>query len=305
MIENRLRKNFQRLKGWINRDKIQACRLYDRDIPEYPFIVDLYLNTILVYDRTEESIDHPDKINHITQALRNIFPDSSNSIIIKQRRTKDPRNQDQYEKLNHTNKRITIEENGIKFAVNLNDYLDTGLFLDHRPLRYWMKKNAKGKSLLNLFSYTCSMSLCAAIGGAETTSVDMSKTYLDWGQDNFDLNSISRNGHVFINQDALEYLHQSRMDTFDIIFLDPPTFSNSKKMQVDFEVEDDQIFLIQRAMRLLRPDGVLFFSTNKRKFKLNPEVETQFRVKNITDFSIPIDFHDKKIHMCWEIRQFG
>lgn len=146
------------------------------------------------------------------------------------------------------------------------------------------------------------MSLCAAAAGAETTSVDMSKTYLQWGEDNFHLNQISKNGQVFINQDVLEYLHQPRREQFDLIFLDPPTFSNSKKMQDDFEVEEDQLFLIQKAMQLLKPDGTLFFSTNKRKFRLLDEISSQFHVKNITEFSIPIDFHDKKIHMCWEIK---
>lgn len=302
MIENRLRKNLQKLKGWINRDKIEAFRLYDRDIPEYPFIIDIYREHILVYDRTESTIDSPEKKDHVLLALKNIFPQSTSSIIVKERRIKDHRNQDQYEKLSDTEHRLVIHENGLSYGINLYDYLDTGLFLDHRPLRYWMKKNAHNKTMLNLFSYTCSMSLCAAAGGAFTTSVDMSRTYIEWGRDNFALNNIALDGHVFINQDALEYLHHSRVDQFDLIFLDPPTFSNSKKMKQDFDVEEDQTFLIESAMRLLKPNGILFFSNNKRKFRLNTALESKFRFKNITDFSIPIDFHDKKIHMCWEIR---
>lgn len=140
MIENRLKKNLQKLKGWINRDKIEAFRLYDRDIPEYPFIVDKYLDFLLVYDRTEEAIDSPEKREHLLTALKNIFPASADSILIKERRIKDHRNNDQYNRLDHTNQKFIIKENGILFEINLRDYLDTGLFLDHRPLRYWMKK---------------------------------------------------------------------------------------------------------------------------------------------------------------------
>jgi 23S rRNA (cytosine1962-C5)-methyltransferase/23S rRNA (guanine2445-N2)-methyltransferase / 23S rRNA (guanine2069-N7)-methyltransferase len=171
-------------------------------------------------------------------------------------------------------------------------------------MRQKVFKTAKDKTFLNLFCYTGAVSVFAALGGAKTTSVDMSQTYLRWAQDNFAANDLNPEQHTFVNADVLEWLRlQNGHLKYDVIFLDPPTFSNSKKMQDSFEVERDQDFLVNTCMSMLNPDGVLYFSNNKRKFKLNPELMSKYKVKDISEESIPQDFHDKKIHVCFEIRK--
>jgi 23S rRNA (cytosine1962-C5)-methyltransferase/23S rRNA (guanine2445-N2)-methyltransferase / 23S rRNA (guanine2069-N7)-methyltransferase len=188
------------------------------------------------------------------------------------------------------------------------DYLDTGLFLDHRPIRYQFLKKSKDKNFLNLFCYTASVSVMAAVGGARTYSVDMSKTYLEWAKENFKLNNLDISLHKFVEEDVLQYIENINrklelQNYFDTIFLDPPTFSNSKSMKTDFDVERDQNWLVENVIKLLKPDGVLYFSNNKRDFKLSPELSSRFKVKTITKDTIPVDFHDMKIHHCFEIKK--
>jgi len=196
---------------------------------------------------------------------------------------------------------IVVKEYKAEFLVNLHDYLDTGLFLDHRPLRQIVSKSAEGKKVLNLFSYTGSISVAAAVGGAsKVTSVDMSSTYQNWAKKNFEQNNIPLAQHNFIVDSALEYLEKASQ-RFDIIVLDPPTFSNSKGMEEDFEVEKDQLFLVKHCLRLLDPNGVLYFSNNKRKFKISPEVLELANVQEITPRTIPEDYKDTKVHMCFKI----
>lgn len=312
MIQNRIQKNYNKLKPWAERNKIQAFRLYDRDIPEYPFIIDLYLDYLIVYDRRQEHLDSSkNHLELLIGALRQLFPKSVEKIIFKKREKQDGLKQ--YEKIASKEERIVIQEGELKFLVNLHDYLDTGLFLDHRPLRYEFSKSKIFNSMfrsqikpqidfLNLFCYTGSVSVAAAFAGAKTTSVDMSKTYLDWAQDNFKANQLNPGDHTFIQQNALEYLKlPSEQNQFYVIFLDPPTFSNSKRMDEYFEVEKDQDFLVEKSTALLKPLGKLYFSNNKRKFKLSDSISKNFRVRNISEKTIPIDFHDQKIHQCYEI----
>ena len=204
MIKNRLEKNYRKLKSWSDRNQIQAFRLYDRDIPEFPFIVDVYHNTYVVYDRSDKWIDK-DK-NHlplVLEALKDIFKVEPDDVVIKKRERQEGVNQ--YEKIAETKKRFPVKEGHCSFWVNPYDYLDTGLFLDHRPLRYKVSKLADGKSFLNLFCYTGSFSVVAAKAGAETTSVDMSKTYLDWTMENFNLNEIPLVNHQFLQADVIEF----------------------------------------------------------------------------------------------------
>jgi 23S rRNA (cytosine1962-C5)-methyltransferase/23S rRNA (guanine2445-N2)-methyltransferase / 23S rRNA (guanine2069-N7)-methyltransferase len=209
----------------------------------------------------------------------------------------------QYEKLDQKDQTFTVKESQATFKVNLYDYLDTGLFLDHRPMRQKIYKTVSGKKFLNLFCYTGSVSVFAALAGAKTTSVDMSQTYLGWAQENFALNNIPSDQHSFINANVLEWLDRNQgKPAFDVIFLDPPTFSNSKKMTDSFDVERDQELLVNECMSMLEPGGVLYFSNNKRKFHLSPAIKEQYKVRDITEESIPQDFHDKKIHVCFEIR---
>lgn len=287
----------------MNRNQVQAWRLYDRDIPEFPYIVDIYNQKLVVFDRTDEYIDStPQKMlnfDFLMAALEGLFPGWE--IIFKRRERQ--KGESQYEKIDASNRREVIVEGKTKIYVNLYDYLDTGLFLDHRPLRHRFAKKLPDKTFLNLFSYTGSVSVAAAVGGAKTTSVDMSATYMKWAQDNFKLNDLDLSAHTFYQQNALDYLRQhAGKAIYDIVFLDPPTFSNSKKMLDVFEVEKDQVFLVESCLSMLKPRGTLYFSNNKRKFKLDASILEKYAVRDITEESIPMDFHDKKIHHCFEIR---
>lgn len=301
MIRNRLEKNLKRLVPWALRNRYEAFRIYDRDIPEYPFILDKYGDRFLIHDRTEAIDEGKGRETEFFEALRSLFPKSEEKWFLKKRERQEGLRQ--YEKLSDSGRRFQIREGEALFWVNLQDYLDTGLFLDHRPLRQRMKKIAAGKRMLNLFCYTGSVSVLAALGGARTTNVDLSKNYLQWGRDNFALNGLDPEKHSWIAEDALEYLSKdSGSERFDVIFLDPPTFSNSKRMERDFEVEKDQVFLIESCLRRLAPGGEFFFSTNKRKFRLAEEVRSVARVSDLTEDSIPQDFHDRKIHQCFRLQ---
>lgn len=301
MIKNRLEKNLKKLKPWAQRNKLEAYRLYDRDIPEYPYIVDIYKNHYLIYDKTDPVKDKDKNyLPEVQSAIAEIFNVGPDSIITKLRVRQEGINQ--YEKMSESNKTFSVQENQALFKVNLYDYLDTGLFLDHRPMRQKIYSIANNKKVLNLFCYTGSVSVFAALGGGTVTSVDMSQTYIEWAKENFALNNIPITDHRFINENALAYLQSIPEEKFDVIFLDPPTFSNSKKMDGTFEVERDQDFLVNQCMKMLAPEGVLYFSNNKRKFKLSETLNSNYLIKDISAYSIPQDFHDKKIHICFEIK---
>lgn len=304
MIKNRLEKNFKKLKPWAERNKIEAYRLYDRDIPEYPYIVDIYKDQYLIYDKSDPIKDqNKNRLPHVIDALKTLFKCEESAIVIKKRERQEGLKQ--YDKLSEKNLSFEIRESQAVFKVNLHDYLDTGLFLDHRPMRQKIFKTAADKRFLNLFCYTGAVSVFAALGGARTTSVDMSQTYLRWAQENFVANGLALSEHTFVNANVLEWLQEARsQEKFDIIFLDPPTFSNSKKMTDSFEVERDQEFLVQACMEMLKPQGVLYFSNNKRKFRLADSILSKYKVKDLTEESIPQDFHDKKIHCCFEIKNY-
>ncbi|MCK6598469.1 MAG: class I SAM-dependent methyltransferase [Bdellovibrionaceae bacterium] len=298
-IKNRLLKNFEKISKWASKHQIEAFRIYDRDIPEYPFILDFYKNHFVIYDKSSPYIER-DKLHfeYFLKAISIIWGEKA-PVFIKQRKKQE--GTEQYEKLKNDKVELTIQEGKAQFLVNLSDYLDTGLFLDHRPLRYHVFKKSKNKKVLNLFCYTGAFSVLAALGGATTFSVDMSKNYMEWCKNNFLLNNLPLNEHHFLCEDIFKAFNQIN-DTFDIIILDPPTFSNSKKMDSAFEVEEDQTLLIEKVTKWLKPDGVLYFSNNKRKFKLETSIIEKYSVRNITSETIPIDFHDQKIHHCFEIR---
>lgn len=300
-IKNRIEKNYKHRAKWARKEGIESFRIYEKDIPEFPFIVDVYKDHAVIFEKRDSEID-AEKFDHfayIISAVKDVLSIPEEKVVIKSRSKQ--KGTTQYERLDEKNELITIKEYQAEFLVNLHDYLDTGLFLDHRPMRQIIYKEAKDKKILNLFSYTGSVSVMAALGGAKhVTSVDLSATYQEWARKNFEHNKISLKEHNFIVQSALEYLGKAQ-STFDLIFLDPPTFSNSKKMDDDFEVEKDQIPLIKNCLRLLNPEGTLYFSNNKRKFKLDPEIETMATVVDITAKTIPLDFRDQKIHHCFKI----
>jgi 23S rRNA (cytosine1962-C5)-methyltransferase len=304
-IRNRIEKNVNRLEAWASKLHIDAYRIYERDIPDYPFIVDRYKDYFVVYDRSIDEIDsRPEKAEHfpeLIEALKDLFKTDDDHIVIKRRARQ--KGDSQYEKLEQSGRRKIILEGDVKFYVNLFDYLDTGLFLDHRIMRDKIRKSANQKAVLNLFSYTGSISVFAALGGARVTSVDMSATYSNWARDNFRLNGLNPDTHTFITENALDYLADAGIsERFDLIFLDPPTFSNSKRMTGSFDVERDQIELVDSCMRLLKPGGTLYFSNNKRNFKLEPDLSARYRVRDITASTIPKDFRDQKIHRVYEIQ---
>lgn len=300
IIQNRIEKNYKHRLKWARREGVEAFRIYEKDIPEFPFLVDIYGPYAIVFNKGDDEIDgdKPEHFEYCLSAVKNVLNIPEANLIIKSR---ERQRDGQYEKLDEKNEYINIKEYQASFLVNLHDYLDTGLFLDHRPMRQIIFKEAKNKKFLNLFSYTGAVSVMAALGGAShVTSVDLSQTYQEWARRNFTHNNISLKEHNFIVQSAIDYLEKAK-NQFDLIFLDPPTFSNSKKMATDFEVEKDHLHLIKLCLNILSPDGTLYFSNNKRKFKLDPTINTLALVEDISAKSIPMDFRDQKIHHCYKI----
>ncbi|WP_228287931.1 bifunctional 23S rRNA (guanine(2069)-N(7))-methyltransferase RlmK/23S rRNA (guanine(2445)-N(2))-methyltransferase RlmL [Thiothrix subterranea] len=307
-LANRIGKNLRKLKGFIKQGHTDAYRVYDMDIPEYAIAVDRYADWLHVQEYAPpKTIDEKAAEQRLQQALLTL-PESlgvdPKKIVLKQRRQQKGKNQ--YQKQGRAEQSLVVTEHSARFKVNLTDYLDTGLFLDHRPMRYWLQQHAKGKKVLNLFCYTGTASVHAAVGGANRVdSVDMSATYLEWAKDNFELNGLQHDPYRryrFIQANVLDWLYDCD-EYYDLIFLDPPTFSNSKRMQDTFDVQRDHIALINDAMRVLSPDGTLIFSNNFRKFKLDAEVDNQYAVQDYRKQSLPLDFErDPKIHGCWLIR---
>ena len=301
-ILNRIEKNYRKLRPWSERNRFEAFRLYDRDIPEYPFILDVYRDYLVVYDKSNPLLDqNKDHLKPTLEAALKVLKISESQLVIKKRvRHEDT---EQYEKLSGTGREFAVQEGAFRFRVNLWDYLDTGLFLDHRPSRYKVSKMSLDRTVLNLFCYTGSVSVAAALGGGKVTSVDLSKTYLEWAQRNFEENKIPQTEHRFIQEDVLEYLRSPGPRTrFDLIFLDPPTFSNSKRMKDTLDIQRDHRFLIESCLGLLQPGGLLLFSTNKRKFRLDPDLSSGAEILETTKSTIPLDFHDQQIHTSFEIR---
>jgi 23S rRNA (cytosine1962-C5)-methyltransferase/23S rRNA (guanine2445-N2)-methyltransferase / 23S rRNA (guanine2069-N7)-methyltransferase len=302
-LTHRLTKNHKKLSPWAKRIPTEAWRLYDRDIPEFPVIIDIYREFFLIHDKSDSVIDAgKDVVAVAVQALKDSLDAKEELIVVKRRERQEGLKQ--YEKLGGKNEFFPVQEGRARFLVNLHDYLDTGLFLDHRPMRHRISKEASHGKMLNLFCYTGSFSVVAAQAGAQVTSVDMSATYVDWAIENFKLNELNPQEHHFVRADVLQWLENPVDELFELIFLDPPTFSNSKRMAGDFEVERDQIFLVESCMKRLTPGGTLYFSNTKRKFRLEPVLLSKYHIEDLSTDTIPPDFHDQKIHRCFRIR-FG
>ncbi|NMM39364.1 bifunctional 23S rRNA (guanine(2069)-N(7))-methyltransferase RlmK/23S rRNA (guanine(2445)-N(2))-methyltransferase RlmL [Pseudoalteromonas arctica] len=303
---NRVKKNKQGLKNWLKQNDIQAYRVYDADIPEYNVAVDVYGDSAVIFEyAAPKEIDDvtahkrlQDVISLTSQQL-NIAP---GNIAVKVR--KKQKGEEQYTPMAKQNRTQVVEEFGAKFKVNLFDYLDTGLFLDHRLARRYIQENAKDKRFLNLFAYTGTASVHAALGGAKAiTTVDLSKTYLKWGQDNFELNNISNTRYRFEQADCLKWLEHATSQ-YDLIFLDPPTFSNSKRMKDAFDVQNDHIKLLTWVKKILSPSGTLIFSNNMRGFSMDEVglIGLGLKAVNISEQTISPDFkRNKKIHNSWLI----
>ena len=304
---NRLGKNIKHLMKWAKRNGNEAWRIYDRDIPQFPFAVDVYGSQIHLQEYDTGWLMQPEEyeawLAEIIEAIVFVTGFSSDDIHLKRRERQ--KGVQQYEKTGRAGEDFVIEENGRKFWVNLDKYLDTGLFLDHRNTRKKVGDTAAGKRFLNLFSYTGSFTVYAATGGAVSSeTVDLSNTYLDWARRNFELNGIDLAKHQIIRADVFQYL-QTAFEAgkqFDLIVMDPPSFSNSKKMSDTLDIQRDHARLIQGAMKLLAPNGLMYFSNNLRSFALDESIAEQYLVKDISKQSVPDDFRNKKIHQCWEIR---
>lgn len=303
ILKNRIRKNYKHIRKWAKRTETNCFRLYDRDIKEYPLAIDFYDGRFCIhYFSSKRDCEDPSQelYDEVKETIRALFNVSNESIYWRTRKRREKTKQ--YEKMGESKDFFTVIEYGAKFKVNLVDYLDTGLFLDHRETRQRVASIAKGKKVLNLFAYTCSFSIHAALAGAMLTkSVDMSNTYTAWGRDNFLLNGISLKNHLIIREDCLKFLEKEKGDKYDIIVIDPPTLSRSKKMAGMFAIQVDYVFLISRALDLLTEQGVLFFSTNSRKFSFDLAQFPNHVIEEITHLTIPIDFHNQKIHRCWKI----
>lgn len=301
-LKNRIRNNYRHIRKWAIRTKTNCFRIYDRDIKEYPLAIDFYDGRFCIhYFTSSRESDEPraDLYEAAMEALGSLFQASEKTVYWRTRIKREKT--EQYEKNSEKKEFFSVWEYGVKFWVNLTDYLDTGLFLDHRETRHYVASIAKGKRLLNLFAYTCSFSVHAAAAGASfTKSVDLSNTYTDWGRENFLLNSLSLNNNVIIREDCLKFLQEER-GTYDLIVIDPPTISRSKKMEQMFDVQKDYIFLISKALKLLSPTGTLFFSTNSRDFVFDSTHFPGYSILDVTKKTIPLDFHDQKIHRCWRI----
>tara|TARA_R110002049_G_scaffold217325_4_gene388757 strand:- start:2230 stop:3159 length:930 start_codon:yes stop_codon:yes gene_type:complete len=301
-LKNRMHKKMKILKKWAKQEGTDAFRLIHRDIPEYPFSIDLYGPCAVIHIGAVEGIDSDEKIERQLSEIRLGLEElgiKQGDIFLKERFRQ--KGDSQYQRLDRASKLMEVKEGQALLQVNLSDFLDTGLFLDHRPLRKKMHKESRDKRVLNLFCYTSSVSVQAALGGAKSSlSVDMSNTYLDWSARNFALNGINTNKHSFLRADALDYLVNDK-EKFDLIFLDPPSFSNSKKMQDSFDIQNDHIGLIAAAYEKLATNGVLYFSTNKKKFKFDQELLETMEAKEITHITVPKDFNGPLPHKSYII----
>jgi 23S rRNA G2069 N7-methylase RlmK/C1962 C5-methylase RlmI len=319
MLCNRLRKRYRHLKKWAKRTETGAFRLYDRDIPEIPLVLDLYGDAVsgALYKRPYEKEDAGEArwLTAMKDAAARALEIPADRVFLKERRRQ--RGNSQYEKLPDRRFTLDVTERGLRFRVNLSDYLDTGLFTDRRLLRSLVRSEAAGKRVLNLFCYTASFSVYAAAGSArEVDSVDLSRTYLEWASVNFSLNGTDariiqardlalRDGlppFRLIRGDALRFIAEARKAglTWDLIVLDPPAFSNSKGMAADLDLQRDHRDLIARTLALLNPGGRLWFSANARRFRMEADRFPGTKVRDITERIRDEDFKGKKIPACYE-----
>lgn len=308
MFQNRLTKVFRHLGKQAKRGGISCYRVYDHDLPEFPFCIEFYGDKLYVteyrrrHGMTEE--EHDTWMEKSLAVIAAVLRVSRDNIFLKLRQRK-PGRLGQYQKYDKVQHEFEVEENGLKFIVNLSDYLDTGLFLDHRITRQMVREQSAGKKILNLFAYTGSFSVYAAAGGAEeVVTADLSKTYLNWAERNLRLNGFnSTSKYKIVHADVKQYLKKIPSDYFDIIIMDPPTFSNSKRMDDILDIQRDHVELVNDCLRGLKPGGLLYFSTNFRKFKLEGDKVNAASVKDITKVTTPFDFEGKLFRYCYLVEK--
>ncbi|NDC63723.1 MAG: SAM-dependent methyltransferase [Planctomycetia bacterium] len=312
-FRRRLAKRFKHLSRWARRQGIEAFRVYDRDIPEIPLVVDWYAGWLHAaeYDRPHErtEIEHEVWLSRMIEAAAAELGVANDHTFLKVRRRQ--REGGQYEKVDRRQTLIPVREGGLTFEVNLSDYLDTGLFLDHRQTRAMVRAEAAGRRMLNLFCYTGSFSVYAAAGGAsETVSVDLSNTYLEWTRTNLANNGFRDAGrHRTIRDEARAFLeHRARRGEppFELVVVDPPTYSRSARSETPWDVERGHADLLELVAANLAPGGVVYFSTNFRRFHLDePRVATRYTIRDISNRTVPEDFRNTRIHRAWRLVQRG
>ncbi len=306
MFQNRLTKVFRHLGKQAKRQGLSCYRVYDHDLPEFPFCIEFYGDKLYVAEYKRQhgmtEAEHDDWMEKSLAVISGVLGVLTENIFLKLRQRK-PGRLGQYQKYDEVQHEFIVEEGGLKFWVNLSDYLDTGLFLDHRITRQLVRQQSAGKKVLNLFAYTGSFSVYAAAAPAdEVLTVDLSKTYLNWAAKNFQLNGFTdESRYQFIHADVKQYLKTLPADHFDIIIMDPPTFSNSKRMEDILDIQRDHAELINDCLKGLKKGGLLYFSTNSRKFVLEEEKIAAAEVKDITKATTPFDFDGKLFRWCYSI----
>lgn len=305
MFRNRLEKVYKHLSKQARKQGITCYRIYDHDLPEFPFLIEFYEDKLYVseYKRrhTLSDEEHEEWLQGCKKIMAEVLSVSEPDVFFKMRQRKEGR-QGQYQKLDEVKNEFIIHESGLKFIVNLSDYLDTGLFLDHRITRGMVREISDKKRVLNLFCYTGSFSVYAAAGGAsKLVSVDLSKTYLNWAERNMHINFPEFEDHEIVHADVKQFLKTVAPGSFDLIVMDPPTFSNSKRMEDFLDIQKDHVKLINDCMKILSESGLLFFSTNYTRFSIEKEKLDAAEIKDITKQTTPFDFAGKLKRQCFKI----
>jgi 23S rRNA (cytosine1962-C5)-methyltransferase len=308
-FENRLQKVDRHISKWARRQGVTCYRIYDNDLTNFPLVVDRYEQAVHVaeYQRqhTLDDFQHEAWLASCLDIIAKILEVPRFLVFFKERKRQ--KGQDQYEKVDTEKQQRLVKENGLNFLVNLSDYLDTGLFLDHRNTRQMVREQAEGKHFLNLFAYTGSFTVYAAAGGAlTTTTVDLSNTYLDWAEANLRVNNFADQigkKHYLIKADVKQYLDSLRSGQFDLVVMDPPTFSNSKMMKEVLDTQRDHVDLLKQVIFATRAGGTIYFSTNYRSFKLDEANIKGVVIEEITQRTIPQDYRNKKIHRCFRMQR--
>jgi 23S rRNA (cytosine1962-C5)-methyltransferase len=305
MFQNRLEKVYRHIGKQAKRQGIGCFRVYDHDLPEFPLLIEIYEDKAYVseYKRKHDLTDdeHEEWLAGCKKIMTEVLSIPPENIFLKLRQRKESR-LGQYQKFDTEKAEFIVHENGLQFIINLSDYLDTGLFLDHRITRQMVRDLSSQKRVLNLFCYTGSFSVYAAAGGAsKVVSVDLSKTYLDWAERNMQLNFPAFRGHETVHADVKQYLKKIPDHGFDLVVMDPPTFSNSKRMEDFLDIQRDHAELINDCLRILSKEGVLFFSTNFTRFRIDAEKIKASSIKDITKATTPFDFAGKLKRQCFRI----
>jgi 23S rRNA (guanine2445-N2)-methyltransferase / 23S rRNA (guanine2069-N7)-methyltransferase len=313
MLVNRIRRNRRRLRARLEAEGITCFRLYDRDIPELPLLVDWYEGRLHVSYLPRDAAADPDapeapasaaddeRAELLAAKIAAALDVPGDRLHLK-RRARAPGGE-QYERLARGGHEIEVGEGGHRFLVNLADYVDTGLFLDHRITRRLVAAEARGRRFLNLFAYTGSFTVyAAAAGAASTTTMDLSQRYLDWAERNLRLNGLAGPAHRFVREDVIAALEDGRVaGPYDLVVVDPPTVSKSKRMRRPFDVQRDHASLLRDVLGVTAPGGAIYFSTNLRRFALELEPGKRAAIEDITEKTIPADFRDPKAHRCYRI----